>query len=256
MLTQPYTVSEKLVISGQYLEFYDYEIPYWVGYPKLKPTKFRIVQRTPLKSQEEMRDDNVRRTRIKIRRLVNCNQDLVKFMTLTFADEVFDLNQSNPLFRAFIKRINRRYPDFKYLCVPEFQKNGRVHYHLLCNLPYIENIELTELWGHGFTFIRRINHIDNVGAYICKYLGKANFDTRYFKKNKFFYSYNLLRPLVVDKIGKIADFVLSLPFSDPTKCVQLKAFEVLTKIMGMLKYAQYRVVDKLRLEEAVRSLGT
>jgi len=91
MPTQPYTVSEKLVISGQYLEFYDYEIPYWVGYPKLKPTKFRIVQRTPLKSQEEMRDDNVRRTRIKIRRLVNCNQDLVKFMTLTFAEEVFDL---------------------------------------------------------------------------------------------------------------------------------------------------------------------
>jgi len=237
---QPYSVSEKLIISGQYLELYNYEIPYWVGFPKIKRSKLSITTHKSQKSQEEIRDDNVRRTRIKIRRLVNCNQDLVKFMTLTFADEVFDLNQSNPLFRAFVKRIQRRYKDFKYLCVPEFQKNGRVHYHLLCNLPFIDNLELTELWGHGFTFIRKIDSVNNMGAYVCKYLGKSNFDPRYFHKNKFFYSYNLFRSIIVDNSNKIFDILKQLPLSNPLKCEVLKEFSCLTKQLGMLYYKQLR----------------
>lgn len=234
----PYQVSQKIIISGKFLEHYTYENPYWVGWPRDKSyiPKKRLYK--PIKDQESIRDDNVRRTRIKIRRLVNCNQDLDRFMTLTFNSSITDLTVANPLFRLFIKRLTRIYPKFKYLCVPEFQPNsGRVHYHLLCNIPFIEKLDLERIWGNGFVFLRKVDKVDNMGAYICKYLGKANFDTRYFKKNKFFYSQNLLRPLIIDKIDQIIHFFKNLPQT----CQTLFKASFDTKYLGRIDYLQYKM---------------
>lgn len=241
MNEQPYTVKAKIIVSGSYLEHYDYEYSYIKGMPRIKTTRRLNIVKSKT-DQTQIRDDNVRRTRKKIRRLVNCNHDLTKFMTLTFNSPKLDLNETNPLFRQFIKRITRRYPDFKYLCVPEFQhKSRRVHYHLLCNLPFIDNKALVALWGQGFVFIRKIDNIDNVGAYICKYLGKANFDTRYFRKNKFFYSYNLLRPIIIDKYNEVIHILHNLPTTIPSLCKKLFNIEVYTKYLGTLKYSQYKI---------------
>lgn len=243
---EPHTVSQKIVISGQYVEHYNYENPYYVGYPRLRSNRLASRSRVRLQ-QEQIRDDNVRRTRTKIRRLVNCNQDLVKFMTLTFNISVKDLNEANPYFQNFVKKLRRRYKDFKYICVPEFQpKSQRVHYHLLCNIPYIDNNELTQLWGNGFTFIRMIDNVDNLGAYICKYLGKANFDTRYFKKQKFFYSLNLLKPIIIDDLEKVIHIINNLPTEIGIFLYRLTTFDFYTKYLGNIQYKQYKLAKFIK----------
>lgn len=38
----------------------------------------------------------------------------------------------------------------------EFQKRGAIHYHLLCNLPFVSSKELAEIWTHGFIKIKKI----------------------------------------------------------------------------------------------------
>lgn len=234
----PYQVSQKIIISGKFLEHYTYEKPYWVGWPQDRSFIRKTGRFKPYKDQESIREDNVRRTRIKIRRLVNSNQDLNKFMTLTFNSSITDLSSANPYFRLFIKRLVRIYPKFKYLCVPEFQPNsGRVHYHLLCNIPFINKLDLEKIWGNGYVFIRKIDSIDNLGAYICKYLGKANFDTRYFKKNKFFYSQNLIKPLIIDKIDTIKSILLNIPKT----CSQVFSSFFDTKYLGRIDYLQYKM---------------
>lgn len=238
----PYEVREKIIISGSYLEHYEYEKPYYVGYPRFMSYKPRIARFKPQVLQESMRDDNVRRTRIKIRRLVNSNPDLTKFMTLTFRDEIFDLNIANSYFRSFIKRLSRLYPAFKYLCVPEFQKSGRVHYHLLCNIPFIEKNYLESVWGLGFCFIRKVDSVSNLGAYVCKYLGKANFDPRYFRKNKFFYSYNLSRPIIIDRFKELLDFK---GFFSAFERVFHNSF--FTKFLGVIKYSQYKLPTLIKV---------
>lgn len=241
MQKNPYSVQQKIIISGTYIEHYTYEKEYWVGFPQLKK-KFRpFIQEKVKKDQESIREDNVRRTRIKIRRLVNCNQDLVKFMTLTFGTEVMSLDLANSKFKTFIQRLKVRYPNFKYLCVPEFMKNGRVHYHLLCNIPYIDNLQLTNIWGNGFTFIRRIDNIDNLGAYICKYLGKANFDPRYFQHNKFFYSYNLLRPIIIDTYKQVIHILTILYTKIYKQITHYYNFEFYSKYLGNIIYKQFRL---------------
>lgn len=242
-----YQVFEKIIISGNYLEHYTYEKGYWVGWPK---ERFYRILKPRVKSsleQTALRDDNVRRTRIKIRRLVNSNQDLVKFMTLTFADEIFDLESANKMFNQFIKRLTRLSPGFKYLAVPEFQSSGRVHYHLLCNLPYIKNDDLKNVWGHGFVFIRLIDKVENLGSYMCKYLGKANFDSRFFRKRKFFYSFNLLKPIIITDLNKIKDIIYNLPLSLSFLLKKVFSMSFLTKYLGEIQYNQYKLSDFLKV---------
>lgn len=242
----PYQVSEKLVISGNVVEHYQYEKPYWVGFPVAR--SFRVRVRTRKKEQSSIRDDNVRRAKQKIRRLINCNSDLDRFFTITFADNVTDLDIANKEFNKFIKRVNRLFPSFKYLAVPEFQKRGAVHYHLLCNLPFIDVNKLTDLWGNGFCFLRKIDKVDNVGAYVCKYLSKEIFDKRYFRKRKFFYSLNLLRPVVVDNLKDVKSILANIPLKFVKKFF---SFSVCSDWLGMVQYRQMKLLNFIKVDDFI-----
>lgn len=236
MIDTPYQVSRRLVVSGDYLEYYAFSSPFWVGFPRLQPQKKHVKIVMP-KVQHELRADNVRRTRKQIRRLVNSNTDLHKFVTLTYAENCQDVSKAYRDFDVFLKRLKRSYPqlDLKFICVPEFQKRGAVHFHLLANLPYIPKAELEALWGFGWVRINQVRHITNLGAYISKYLGKANFDARLFRKKKFTRSQNLREPLTVDNLE--ADDYLSFFVSKDLHLIYESEFD--TKWLGTILYKQF-----------------
>lgn len=130
----------------------------------------------------EHRDNNYRQTqrrrRTKIRQLITENFDgSSKFVTLTFDNrrdyDIKDVKQCNQAYDLFVQRLRYRYNDLKYVTVVEFQdKNdrGAVHYHMISNLPYIRKSELAKIWGNGFVKINAIDKVDNVGAYVIKYM--------------------------------------------------------------------------------------
>jgi hypothetical protein len=248
----PYVVSDRLVICGSFVEHYHYKSPYVKGLPAPLPVcRGRFSVRVP---QKEITEANVRRTRSRIRRLVNSNPDLNKFLTLTFKDDIAgnrDFLTANQYFDVFVKRMRRFFSAFKYVCVPEYQSDyyfrskalkpggGAIHYHLLCNLPYID-ISLFEgrFWTFGFARLNCIDNVDNVGAYVCKYLGKANFDVRFFKKKKFFYSTNLIQPLVVDKFDEFKNW---FSFLDLKSCIKRFFTTIDTDFFGVIEYSQYKI---------------
>lgn len=141
--------------------------------------------------------------RDRIRHLVCTNFDSgSKFVTLTFDnDRDFDLKDvkaCNRYFMTFVKRLRYRYPELKYVSVIEFQdKNGRgaVHYHMICNLPFIKKAELQRIWNGGFVKINAIDKVDNVGAYVVKYMCKDTEDTRLCGENAYLHSKGLSEPL-------------------------------------------------------------
>lgn len=57
----------------------------------------------------------------------------------------------------------------------EPQGRGAWHAHLLyiweSKAPFIPNEKFRELWGHGFVKIKKLQDVDNVGAYLTAYLG-------------------------------------------------------------------------------------
>lgn len=157
----------------------------------------------------EHREDNYkqtqRRRRNKIRQLICANFDSCsKFVTLTFNNsmdfDIKDVKACNMAYKLFCQRLKYRYPELRYVTVIEFQdKNdrGAVHYHMICNLPYIKKSELSDIWGNGFVKINAIDKVDNVGAYVVKYMNKDIDDIRLQGLKAYNCSQGLQKPLEV-----------------------------------------------------------
>lgn len=155
-----------------------------------------------------MRDFSLRRTKARITRLIDSNSDLTVFVTLTFKENIRELSEANIIFNKFIKRLKRKITNLKYLAVPEFQKRGAVHYHVLINSEMAHDT-LQEIWGQGFVMINKVKHVNNLGMYISKYVGKDLFDIRYFGKRKILASKNLEQPVVITTYQKIKEFMIN-----------------------------------------------
>ena len=184
---------KKIVISGDIVEVFEYS-QYITGKGGAHRSKEKSQDLE--KSLENYANTNQRR-RDMVRRLACSNFDTEydKFFTLTFKDNMTDIKVANRIFSKFIMRLKSRFSnDLKYLAVIEFQDRGAIHYHVLSDIPYIPQKELQDIWGNGFVFINAISHVDNVGAYIVKYMTKDNNDKRLQGQKGFFCSRNLRRP--------------------------------------------------------------
>ena len=199
-------VSERLVVSGHYVERYQYSYP--IIKREIRVRVGRSVVADGVRRLEN-RERVLARARTSVRRLVDCNPDLNKFFTLTFADNVTDFAFANECFRKYVMRLKYNYKsDLKYLVVPEFQKRGAIHFHVICNLQYVPVAQLAELWGFGFCRINRIDNVTNVGLYVSKYIQKQFDDDRLHTKKCYWGSRNLKRSVVIDT-PEVIDSLLS-----------------------------------------------
>jgi len=137
-----------------------------------------------------------------------------KFLTLNFADtldfDVKNVDECNKRFSLFIRRLRNYYKKLKYIAVIEFQdknQRGAVHYHLICNLPYIHWSTLKKIWMYGDINIKRPETIKDIFWYLPKYFNKNAEDKRLIGHRTFFYSKNLDKPIVIidDRAEPIAD---------------------------------------------------
>ena len=140
------------------------------------------------------------------------------FITLTFSDNVESADIAYKKFRIWVMLVKRIYPEFMYLGVPERQKRGAIHFHILTNLvpgcdlmPKREalnlwrpdlntylTIEYYDLgyWSHGFSSCFDLNTTDenfNIIAYLAKYFWKEK-DDSFFGRKKILHSQNLRKP--------------------------------------------------------------
>jgi len=198
----------KLVTSGNVLELYSYSNSVRTGKDAEREENngrkgSGKVENWDLfkESKDKNRSDTLVKAKKNLRRLINSNVDqygeTTKFLTLTYAENFTDIKESNNNFKKFIKRLNYHLSiKLKYSVVIEFQKRGAVHYHVVCyNLPYTSSEDIMKIWGHGFIKVNKIDHVDNVGAYITKYMTKDNDDSRLLGKKCYFSSRELKKPV-------------------------------------------------------------
>ncbi len=160
------------------------------------------------KNKNEIELKNIIRSKLECQRLAKCNaKEWKTFITLTFEENIVDINYANTRFKCFIYKIKRVFKEFKYICIPEFQKRGAVHYHLLTNID-INNDKLIysqennnffkhiKYWNEGFTKVDNLNNdIKKIIGYISKYMTK-DIDDRLFNHHRYFYSRNLIKPKI------------------------------------------------------------
>lgn len=198
----------KYVISGNVLEQYTYEKNQFKGFE----SRNKSGKNKNGKNKDENRGISLNRARKKVVRAINSNSDLNKFLTLTFEENVTDLDYSNNEFKKWVKRVNyhcfkTKKSMMKYVAVIEFQERGAIHYHVLCNLPFVDINKFQDIWGHGFIKLNKIkgnkekfgsSECDNVGAYVCKYMTKDNDDPRLKGRNSYLMSRNLDKPIEIN----------------------------------------------------------
>lgn len=169
----------KFVTCGDIVEVYGYKVPVRVG----ETRKHNIIKSLPDENTEK-RKDNLYRARQTVRRIIWSNQSkYTKFVTLTYAKTILDLNKVKRNITTFVQAMRRLGYDMKYLYVLEHQKErglkegneGCLHIHMIIFIDqYIPYQDLNKCWKYGQTDINAIDDVRNLGAYVCKYITKEN----------------------------------------------------------------------------------
>jgi len=190
----------KLVISGNYVEKYEYSY----NLPQRRPNVPKGVPRKKRDPSARRRADNINRCRQSFQRLVRTNlvRGAPALLTLTMR-EVVALSVAWKCFTTFGRKIRARFGrDIAWIVVPEFQKRGAVHYHALVWGLSDETIKterytrlLAGIWGWGFVDVIKTDGNAKLSSYLSKYMSKTMSDTRLVDQRAFSASRNILRPM-------------------------------------------------------------
>lgn len=238
----------KLIRSGNTLEIYEYEkgLPTKRKHPRKvirKPKNLRFIARR--------RPDNLKRLRKGFVRLVasNLNREAPPvFVTLTMA-QIVPIGIAYEQFAHFRARL-RRYLgiDFKYIAVPEFQKRGAVHFHMLLwagslnkELMYErDNRYLQRLWLLGFVDIMQTDGDIKLAHYLGKYLSKSLCDQRLSGEKAYSASRNVVRPLSIP-FASALDYTQELFGIDIDTEKPLHEIEYETYWLGKGRYRKFNL---------------
>lgn len=200
--------------NRKYWEWYDKEIE------KIFPSK---EEKQEQKEDNEKMRESIARTKRIIYEYAMCNiWDY--FVTLTLDANKVDRNNLKEVyhkFRSIMIAINAsvtgedwgRQKKVEYIIIPEFHKNGAVHFHGLMrgfhksDLRYNEHGKLE--WRHwrdnfGYCNMQKIKNADAVSAYITKYCTKDLRATIKQKGSHMFYaSHGLKKPEVIYRGGGV-----------------------------------------------------
>lgn len=199
--------SYRIVKSGHIVEVYQYQHSqlYDDRETMRKGGRHQAGSEKAVERKDEYRASVNYKAREKVRRLISANFGAGNlFITLTFKENMQDLEVANYELKKFVQKMKRKQKDFVHVTVVEFQKRGAVHYHMVCNFELTWQNEkdlqekertLAKIWGNGFVDIKPISHVDNVGAYVVKYMTKENGDSRLDGQKRYFFSRNLIQPI-------------------------------------------------------------
>lgn len=103
-----------------------------------------------------------------------------RWITLTYAENMTDQKKLYNDFKNFLRKLKPFYSFNRYIICVEPQRRGAWHIHLLLGFPteapFIPNDILAQTWGHGFVKARKLDNVDNVGAYLTAYLADIPLD--------------------------------------------------------------------------------
>lgn len=206
---------------------------------------------------------SINRARKKIRRLLECNfPNQYAFITLTFSssrgiDEA-DIDGCYEKFIYFKKRVSRyldkkNLPKFKYLGVTEFQdknRQGAIHYHVICNLIEIPLKQLQGLWQYGLIHKRTTTSDAAENEKISNYIKKGITDKRLLGRKKYFHSHGLKQPIIAE-IESSEEFYSKLDKCQPTL---ITGGTYQSPFSGETKYENYYVENAEELIKYVQEL--
>ncbi|MBI6042190.1 rolling circle replication-associated protein [Clostridium perfringens] len=193
--------NQKMVIAGDRIELFLYQ-----GVIKTGKTYNSKGRTKGIKGNAKSRKQTLTKARNHIINLVESNKEKFKsFITLTYAENMQNLEESLKHLKAFLRKLRNDNKDLVYIYVIEYQSRGAIHYHLLTSIEVEEthsfNSKFAErYWKYGFIYLQQVNNIANISKYIACYMTKDMIET--YGKKVYSHSKNLVEPTVVKSYGK------------------------------------------------------
>jgi len=208
----------RIIRSGNIIEIYKYERP--ISPPTFRKNRIQAARNGNIRTPKKRRSDNCYRLRKNFRRICDANltgDEIPSFLTLTM-HQIVSLSRAVVYFSGFVRRLRKRIGnDFRYIAVPEFQKRGAVHFHVLIwGLPdgYVDEISpantqtitidclkeansrvLQNIWGYGYVDCFRTDGSPKLSGYMSKYMSKHMQDLRLATEKAYYCSRNIMRPM-------------------------------------------------------------
>jgi len=242
----------KVIKSGNLLEIYQYEKAPISTYTHRR----KRTQQTPdsggHSAPKPRRLDNVLRSKRRFIRLVRANcggADKPSLITLTMRS-IVSLETANPLFTGWVRLLKSTFGDgIRYIGVPEFQKRGAVHFHVLVwGIPSEITVNerdsryLQNLWGYGYVDCIATDGSDKLAGYLGKYMSKSLLDERISGKRGYYCSSNVLRPLHF-KTTQVADHTALIWGVDK---VLVHEAVFMTDWLGEGRYYRYNLIESVK----------
>jgi|GEM_PF-532123 hypothetical protein len=243
----------RAVIAGHIIKLYKYTDLQVCQKGKSCENRKKREDRTEEEKQKD-RKKNLWRARNSLIDTINANVDRpwgerLKFFTMSFKDDIFDLREANRQFNKFIKRLEYHIKrKVHYTVIARFQdgkrpggkaggRDGVIHYHVLFyDLPYVPHDKLTAIWDRGFVWINAVDDVDNLGVYmVAGYMGNEIDDERLNGQKHYWSSRGLSKPVVM--YGR-EDLKPKLGIRD-REPVDRKTF--VSEHVGVVVYEQYNL---------------
>lgn len=232
--------------AGKYLKLSKYEMPLTIKapiFPKININdlvyNLLINLMNIVKARKQLVYFNTQSKYIKALILSNFEVNKDKFITLTFDRNckfnVYDLKTCNIRKQNAIKlKFQARFGNFKYIIVPERQKDGAIHYHMIAKLPFLSVLDKKSLWPYGFMDVRAVDNLDKSAFYLTKYMAK-NYSDKSLNGRKFFRSNNLIEPLKFYSNQNLFDYI-------PMGNHKTRSYEINTVTHGIIKNKEYLLI--------------
>lgn len=148
------------------------------------------TERQEAKFNSKSYNDGLQRAFNKAKQQVFFNSDMEYFITLTYAENMQDIDQAMHDVKMLMKRTRRRSSnpagsgrdrEPKYIYVFEYQERGAIHVHMIANSAFLlqvnknGHLELVD-WPKGYSSVLQISDFDNnfrPYLYLFKYMKKA-----------------------------------------------------------------------------------
>jgi len=243
----------RAVIAGHIIKLYKYTDLQVCQKGKSCENRKKREDRTEEEKQKD-RKKNLWRARNSLIDTINANVDRpwgerLKFFTMSFKDDIFDLKEANRQFNKFIKRLEYHIKrKIHYTVIARFQdgkrpggkvggRDGVIHYHVLFyDLPFVPHEKLTGIWDRGFVWINAVDDVDNLGVYMVSgYMGNEIDDERLNGQKHYWSSRRLAKAAVIYGREDLS-VKLGLQNREPVK---RKVF--VSEHVGVVVYEQYNL---------------
>lgn len=251
---------KKMIISGNFYEHFTYQKK-----PEKRTETTPYIQKRYNLFSSGRRTDNISATKKSLMRRVRTQlqkSGAPVFISLTYKrdDQGFAISWvESKEFHNFILRMRKVFPKLTYVAVPEFQRDGTLHFHsLMWGVPLSlgdvryrgtllsKGIERTlriigGLWGRGFADVVRTDGSSKLSYYLSKYFTKAWLDPRFYGHRVVYYSHDFPHPEIIDNLHE--ESILNLAPGEIKKILSLEevdSYSYLTQFYGEINVQRYQ----------------